>query len=375
MLKGIQLTLMAGPGVPVPVSRSVIDALLDVEVTVSTNSVSAFQLKFLLSQRSPLHSIFLLAGGSLPKIFRVALIATLNGTAQTIINGVVTDHQISPGSGRDDATLTVTGEDLTRIMDYIDFTGTPYPAMPPEARVAVIVAKYAALGLIPKIVPTIARDFDSPLDRVAHHKGTDLCYLKLLAHESGHIFYLEPGDAPLTTNAYWGPELQRGVPQPALSLNMGVQSNVDALNFQFDNSKGVQPIVTIHEPITKLAIPIPVPNISPLSPSLGVIPLTRNRVKQSDDAAHLTPTKALLRGAAQATHTNRGLRATGILDVLRYGGILKPHRLVGVRGAGIAFNGLYHVDSVTHRISQGQYKQDFVLSRNALVSNVPRVVA
>lgn len=375
MLKGIQLTLMAGPAVPTPVPRSVIDALVDVEVTVSTTHVSAFQLTFRLSQRSPLHSIFLLSGGSLPKVFRVVVIATLNGSPETLINGVVTDHQVTPGSGRDDAMLTVTGEDLTRVMDYIDFTGTPYPAMPPEARVAVIVAKYAALGLTPKIVPTIVRDFDSPLDHVAHHQGTDLCYLKQLAHDVGHIFYLEPGSGPLSTTAYWGPEIQLGAPQPALSLNMGVHTNVEALNFRFDNANAVQPLVTIQEPVTKLPIPIPVPDISALSLPLGLVPLIRNRLDREDDTAHLTPTKAILRGAAKATQSSNGVKATGIVDVLRYGSILKPHRLVGVRGVGTAFNGLYHVDSVTHRISQGQYKQDFTLSRNGLISTVPRVSA
>jgi hypothetical protein len=48
---------------------------------------------------------------------------------------------------------------------------------------------------------------------------------------------------------------------------------------------------------------------------------------------------------------------------------------VGVRGAGEAFNGLYYVKSVTHKISKGQYKQDFTLARNGLISTVPKVPA
>jgi hypothetical protein len=46
---------------------------------------------------------------------------------------------------------------------------------------------------------------------------------------------------------------------------------------------------------------------------------------------------------------------------------------VGVRGAGPAFDGLYYVKSVTHRIKRGEYKQSFKLSRNGLVSTVPTV--
>jgi hypothetical protein len=59
--------------------------------------------------------------------------------------------------------------------------------------------------------------------------------------------------------------------------------------------------------------------------------------------------------------------------VLRYGGLLKPRRLVGVRGAGLAFDGLYYITSVTHSIKIGEYKQSFTLARNGLVSTVPTV--
>ena len=51
----------------------------------------------------------------------------------------------------------------------------------------------------------------------------------------------------------------------------------------------------------------------------------------------------------------------------------KARKLVGVRGAGLAYNGLYYVESVSHQIKRGEYKQSFSLSRNALVSTVQNV--
>ena len=45
----------------------------------------------------------------------------------------------------------------------------------------------------------------------------------------------------------------------------------------------------------------------------------------------------------------------------RYGGVLQARQLVGVRGAGPAFDGLYYVKSVTHKIKRGSYKQSFTL--------------
>ena len=78
-------------------------------------------------------------------------------------------------------------------------------------------------------------------------------------------------------------------------------------------------------------------------------------------------------GMARASETADVVSADGSLDVLRYGQILRARQLVGVRGAGVAFDGLYYVESARHQIKLGQYKQSFSLKRNALVSNLPAV--
>jgi hypothetical protein len=138
----------------------------------------------------------------------------------------------------------------------------------------------------------------------------------------------------------------------------------------------VQPYITVHEPITKASIPVPIPtDISPLNPPLGVVPLLAKRWREIKDTSKLSLTKALLRGLAAASHTSDAVRAEGQLDVARYGRVLKARQLVGVRGAGQAFDGIYYVRKVSHQIERGQYKQSFTLSRNALVSTVARLSA
>jgi hypothetical protein len=67
------------------------------------------------------------------------------------------------------------------------------------------------------------------------------------------------------------------------------------------------------------------------------------------------------------------VKGRGKLDVVRYGRPLKARELVGVRGAGPAFDGLYFVESVTDDIQRGEYTQSFTLGRNGLVSTTPRV--
>jgi len=80
-------------------------------------------------------------------------------------------------------------------------------------------------------------------------------------------------------------------------------------------------------------------------------------------------------GMAKAAQWAEVVTARGELDVLRYGTVLKPRRLVGVRGAGTAYDGLYYVKNVTHKVKAGEYKQSFELSRNGLISTVPQVAA
>ena len=67
-------------------------------------------------------------------------------------------------------------------------------------------------------------------------------------------------------------------------------------------------------------------------------------------------------GLAAAAQRPRPSPARGSLDVTRLRRVLKARQLVGVRGAGPAFDGLYYVKSVTHKIKRGEYKQDFTLT-------------
>jgi len=368
---------MIGPAVPIPVPQSVIDALQSVTVTTTAErgKPSGFQLTFALNNRSPLTTLFLLSGGVPVPLVRVVITALLGGTPEVLIDGVMTQHQFQPGAGGQQGTLTVTGEDLTRVMDYIPMSGIPYPAMPPEARVVLILAKYALFGVIPLVIPSVLIDVPIPTNEIPRHQGTDRFYINKLADDVGYAFYLEAGPAPGTSVAYWGPEIKVGVPQPALNLDMDAFTNVESLSFTWVGEDYKLPRIRIQEPNSKTTIDIPVPPITPLNPPLGLIPPIPNGFEDIPRTAKLSPLRAAIIGIAKAAQKADVLKASGKLDVVRYGRPLKARRLVGVRGAGPAFDGLYYVQSVTHEIKRGEYKQSFTLSRNGLVSTLPRVPA
>lgn len=374
-IKRIQLTLLVGPVVAVPVPQIVVEALQSVTVTTSAGSRSGFQLAFSLSNDSPLHTILLLAANTQPLALRVILVATINGTPNVLADGVITRQEISAGAAPGMSTLTVTGEDLTTVMDRTEFTGIPYPAMPPELRVALIVAKYAMYGIVPLVIPSIFQDIPIPVERIPSHDGTDLAYVNRLAADVGHTFYIDSGPLPGMNVAYWGPEIKVGIPQPALNTDMGPHTNVESIGFTIRHSDKEMPIVFIQNALTKAPIPIPIPDVNPLQPPLGIAQPIPSRFTLLKDTAKLSPIAALGRGVARAAGTADAVDATGTLDVLRYGRLLKARGLVGVRGAGTAFDGLYYVKSVTSTLKQGEFKQQFSLTRNGLISITPAVPA
>jgi hypothetical protein len=373
LLKGINLTLMIGPGVPTPVSAEVLNALTSVEVTAHSDGPSVFQLKFTIDKNSPLLTLFLLAGGAQIPLVRVVLYVTLNGSVTVLIDGVMTDHQMAPGGSKQSPVLTVTGEDLTRVMDYLDFTGIPYPCLPPEARVGLILLKYLVFGVAPLVIPSILLDVPIPIDRIPIHQGTDLAYVRKLADNVGYTFFIKPGPNPGQSIAYWGPDLKVGSPQPALNLDMDALTNVESLSFSFNAASATIPLVYIQEQYSHAPIVIPILDITPLNPPLGAIPPIPLQFPIVEQTGNLNPIQAALIGLAKASKKADAVSATGSLDTLIYGNVLQARGLVGVRGAGTAFDGLYYVKSVTHDIKRGEYKQNFTLTRNGLVSTVPGV--
>jgi hypothetical protein len=105
VLDSVQLTLMIGPVIPLTVPRPVLDALTEVEISVQDVDQSGFKLTFTIDKQSPLQILFLLTGG-MPLLFmRVVIVVSVNGVSNVLIDGVITENQISPGDKGSNSTL------------------------------------------------------------------------------------------------------------------------------------------------------------------------------------------------------------------------------------------------------------------------------
>jgi hypothetical protein len=374
MADAVRLTLLIGPAVPVPAPASVIDALQSVQVTSATDR-AGFQLVFKAGPNAPLLATMLPAGYLDPIITRVIVIATVNGLPHVLMDGIVTRQEVAPSNEPGKSTLTVTGEDLSVLMDLVEMPFMRYPAMPEIAQLYAILAKYAVFGIVPVVLPPVIPALRLPTDGFDTHTGTDLQYIRQHAGRCGYVFYVEPGPAPATSIAYFGPDVRIPVPQPALSVNLGAHTNVESLSFSLDGTAKKIVVLTVFDPVTqKVPVPIPVPNVSILRPPLGARPTPPAKVEFPKGTTHLSAAEAAKRALGIVFSASDAITGSGSLDVVRYGQPLRSRMLVGVRGAGIAYDGLYYVNSVTHNLKHGEYKQSFSLSRDGLISPTPVVM-
>lgn len=358
-----------------PAPRVVLEALTEAAVHSGTGGPSGFDLKFAAGTRSPLVGDLLPSGYFDPGT-RVVITAVQGGAVDVLIDGVITQHEMAPSNEPGKSVLSVKGEDLTRLMDVVDLTGLSYPAMPAEACIALMIAKYSPLyGIVPLVVPSVLLDVPNPLELVPTQHGTDRDYIDYLASLVGYTFYLQPGPVPGASVAYWGPLLRAPIPflpaPPPLCVNWDARTNVERLQFAFDGFGATQYVVLAQEPESHVPIPIPVPNINPISPPLATkmpAPLKIRQLSGLDRMSLLQKAAVALATAAAGANSATG---SGSLNVVRYGTTLHARTLAEVRGAGITYDGEWFVESVTSTIKPGSFTQDFTLSRNSLVAAPP----
>lgn len=370
MNQGFYLTLMMGGFSASPVPEAVIDALMSVQVTTTMGSQGGFQLKFAWSKNAALAQ--LQASGFFDPRQRVIIAVTVNGQTEVLMDGIITKQDLSVSSAAGKSTFTVTGLDLTALMDFIDLTGIPYPAMPVFVIVELILAKYLPLGVVPLAIPPPLSLICNPIQKFMKQVGTDYAYITSLGRDYGAVFYLDPGPSPGQSMAYWGPNLTTlfGGNQPAISINLDSATTLDQISFSYDGTVVTDYYVTVIEQNSQLPIPIPLPNIDMIYPPQSANAPTALKITPITPIAGDDPITAAAKAIGKLLTSANAVTATGSLDVIRYGQVFKARQLCSVRGGGGYFDGLYYVKSVTHDIKRGEYKQNFSLERGGTGSSI-----
>jgi len=368
--RGLQLQLLAGRTVPRPVGYDVMAAFVSAEVTDSSAQRNAFTLTFTLG-RGPAGDYALLRDNVFAPENRVILTVLLNARTEVLMDGIVTEQHVAPGARPGEARLVVSGEDLSLLFD-LEEESVVFRNQSAADIVRQLLGKprYARLGLRTAISETPERPVET--QRVLSQQGTDLAKLVELARLHTYIFTIEPTAVPGVSEAYWGPERRLGRPQPALTVDMGAYTTLESsLSFQLNALGPVDHRVARQDPDSRERQPV-LPATS-TRPPLAETPAAALRRTIDRQAAPLNTTSARLAAESSAGRAADAVTASGEIDVARYGQVLRARRLVGVRGVGHAFGGLYYVTEVRHSLTPGSYRQSFNLTREGLGSNVSLV--
>lgn len=362
---GIRLNLLIGKTVPVPASSDLINALTKVEVTNDADSGDGFQLTFVMS-KGRLFEYNLLQSGSVDPFTRVIVSVSVGVIPRVLIDGIITHHQINPNGDQGNPTITVSGKDVSIMMDLKE-KNDEFKNQPDSLIVTNIIKSYAGYGLTPLPAPTAIIPLET--ERITKQQETDFKFIQKLAERNGFIFYVEPQTVGVN-KAYWGPASRTGLPQPALTMNMGSYTNISSINFSYDSLAPIGTEGSFIEPINKTRIPIPVlPSLK--VPPLCLLPAQPRKTVLLRDTAKKDAAQAAENSVSAILNTPDSISGDGELDTIKYGHVLRARNLVGVRGVGISYDGLYYVKKVTHNFSQGIYKQQFSISREGLVALSP----
>ena len=165
----------------------------------------------------------------------------------------------------------VSGKDITALMDQQDFSGFPFPAMPAEARVALLLAKYAVLGMVPLIIPSVLIDVPIPTDQSPASRAP--IWPTSRPRRAGGLRLLHRSRAGARDDmAYWGPQIKVGTSAARAEHRLGRAHQRRVAAFRFDSEKNKIPTVFIYNELTKVSSRSRFPPITPLNPPLGLIP-------------------------------------------------------------------------------------------------------
>ena len=368
--------MLAGRTVPTPLPEPVLTRLRSVKVTETDSERSAFSLSLDAGRSGPLAAFDnpLLSDSPLQVGARVVLMVTLGAVPIVLFDGIVTQTELTPGDRPGSATLDVQGEDVSLLMD-LEERDVEFPAQTDSQQVLAVLTPYAAYGIRPETVPAPVLDPSLPSEQVPTQQTTDLRHLAALAKRNGYVAYVDPGPTPGLSTFYWGPPVRLGLPQPALSVDLGAQTNVlNGPTFRTDSVAPTQVTGEVQDPSSGRSVPVMA--LASLRPPLVAVPLsamTQVRTRRLRESGAGTAT-AMGRAQATVDATADAVVGEGELDGARYGAVLRPRGLVGLRGAGWSYDGLWYVRQVVHEIAPGSYRQKFVIAREGYGSTVTAVV-
>ena len=344
-----------------PLPAPLLWALDGIQAECSVDSASILRLRFGLSRNMigdwdpPIADIF---RPNMP--VSVAVGAGLP-IPEVILNGHVREIRQTSSGARGMAEVIAMDATAT-LMNLIE-QPMPHPNLDPATIATLIFARYAIRPAPLPVAPT-----RTMLDTMTIQRATDARMLREMARALSYECYLQPDPITGLDIGHFHPPLTAVPPQGVLSVDFGAATNLTDFDVGYDTLRPTGAISVGVDPNT--GAPIPTPALASLQPPEGLEPTLFRMVPPAitrptaRDAAN--PAELFRQNQAIVDRSSRAITASGTVDAVKYGRMLRPGLPVLVRGAGRAHGGTWYVTSVSHNISTAAWTQSFRATRNAL---------
>lgn len=302
-----------------------------------------------------------------------ALGASGNDGLEAVFDGYVTAANVSLGSQPGETFLEVSAMDTSVLMSLEEKVAR-WPNLSDSEIVQQIVSAYG-VSVQADATGTVHQENDTTIVQ----RGTDLQFVRNLARRNGLEFYFEtPKDSGEITAYLREPQLT-GTPQPDLAVQFGAESNLVSFNARLSalrplNVKTAQTDIKSASANSGEAASTQRASLGAMDDNALVGGTLNGLVTPKEAAAQMlalgppSSDAGELRTTAQAVRDEASwfISAGGEINSDAYQTVLRPRRLVLIKGAGTQYSGKYYVTRVTHQFRDGGvYSQHFEARRNA----------
>lgn len=290
---------------------------------------------------------------------RVTVMAAFPTQTETVFDGYISHLSLRTNDEAANMTVEIRAVDASYHMNQDDKTriwrGKTYEDIATEI--------FTSYKFKPVVAP--APSGAEPPAQVAQ-RSTDHRFLRELARRRGYEFYVLGG------NAYFRPPALDAAPQKLIAVHFGEQTNCRHIQFDADGTAPTVARASWLDAMTGAAA-------SEQAEDSGLAPLGSALLPGMRGDVEMPQATRIVRGLGFSSSADAGgyaagllrrqgwwVTASGRLDGLRYGRVLRSRKTVTVKGVGPLYNGVYYVRKVQHELGARSYEMQFELARNAL---------
>jgi len=345
-----------------PASPEVLAALrrIDVEDHEWLADILRLRLSVAVSQDGSRWSV--LDEEVFPRLANITLrVQVGSAIRETLVDAYVIETRAEYSNQPGDSVLEVIAMDATVLMG-LEEKIRPWPNMADSDIASTIFSEYSLGEKVEATSP--ARD---AIETTVMQRGSDIQLLRQLAARNGYEVYVEVHPDTGQPEGHFHPPQVDQDPQGVLSVNLGASTNVNSFRARYDmlrpTTATVQGLETSDQ--SSQGSDVQTPRMSHLGSSAAGSEGRARRIILSQTGL---AAGGELQTLAQAVvdESAWSIFAEGDLNTVAYGKIMRAKRPIMVRGAGRQFSGTYYVERVLHTIIGDEYRQHFVLRRNAL---------